>query len=57
MRFGKLYAYLRQREPDCQVGYSISICRVNESMLKEAILERENVGAPPPVHEEIDPST
>jgi hypothetical protein len=37
LRFGRLAAYLRRREPDAHVGYSILIYRVSDQQLRAAL--------------------
>jgi hypothetical protein len=37
LRFGRLAAYLRQREPDAHVGYSILIYRLSETQIRAAL--------------------
>ncbi len=37
LRFGRLTAYLRQREPDAHVGYSILIYRLSDQQLRDAL--------------------
>ena len=38
-RLGRLYAFLRQREPDANVGHSILIYRLTGEDLREALVE------------------
>jgi len=37
LRFGRLVSYLRQREPDDNVGYSILIYRLSDAQVQEAL--------------------
>ena len=37
LRFGRLAAYLRRREPDAHVGYSILIYRLSDQQLRQAL--------------------
>ena len=37
LRFGRLASFLRQREPDDQIGYSILVYRLNDEDIKKAI--------------------
>lgn len=52
LQFARLTRYLRQREPDDQIGYSILIYRLSEAQVREALdgplpeLRQEQDGAP-----------
>jgi 4-amino-4-deoxy-L-arabinose transferase-like glycosyltransferase len=48
LRFGRLAAYLRRREPDAHVGYSILIYRLSEQQLHAALRESPAELAPEP---------
>ncbi|HEY5658412.1 MAG TPA: glycosyltransferase family 39 protein [Myxococcota bacterium] len=48
LRFGRLAAYLRRREPDAHVGYSILIYRLSEQQLHAALRESPAEFAPEP---------
>ena len=37
LRFGRLVSYLRQREPDDNVGYSILVYRLSDAQVQEAL--------------------
>jgi hypothetical protein len=48
LRFGRLAAYLRRREPDAHVGYSILVYRLSEQQLHAALREPPAELAPAP---------
>jgi hypothetical protein len=48
LRFGRLAAYLRQREPDAHVGYSILIYRLSDQQIRAALRGPPAEPAPEP---------